>query len=315
MALLGKNNKTIGNIGLCIFDHGIHAVQFNGGLIPNKISVIGRSHIDLHPGIVAEGRIIRPNLLTESLGNLLHNPNQGHFVGNKIVLSLDAGIWDHDVLSIQKTKSKKFNKNKITDLLKHELKIDQDQNWDWQLSKDYNDKYHFYSAKLKSEVLREYDNVLNNVNAKLVVIEPNAMSVCRYLFDHGYVPEPLLLINIGQANFSIAVLDQFGIYQSELAEHNKTDLLNLIARDAEQFKNYYNIFQSKKRERLNTVVVYGDYFNHDLAQNISEKLHLDLYANHSWLGLSDEFDYSAAGAAIRGLYNKERCKKCINPIA
>ena len=272
-------------IGIDLSDTSLKAVQFNGK--KDKLFIQAISKISLPSGVIVEGEIQKPEVLTKSLNLLLDKPKFGVFSSKNIVANLPQIKSYIKIIEIDN------GPNNISDSIENEIEnhIPLALNeifYDWQIVKKTKDKNIILIGAAPKNIINQYVNVFKLSKLSINAFETESIANARALLEEE---RPKFnkndtasygIIDIGAKRAAMAIYAKntlvftisMPISGQEVTE-KISKILEITQDQAEKAKIICGLDETKAKGIINEVL--SDNIK-KLNNKISEAL--EFYANH-----------------------------------
>jgi len=204
-------NLTITNFSHCSEDC-YFGVDFSGASLRllqlenkgKKLDIVGWSQRKIPKGVIDQGRIIKKEAFLEIFKEALDNV-QGEFLGSNVMLAIPEEKIFTRVISIPFTDDEKT----LEETIKWETEASipvaiSDIYYDWQILDQEKDKANILVMAANRDVVDNYLEVFDNLDLRVIAIEPESLSVARSLVAKGS-QNYSLLIDIGNNSSNFVV--------------------------------------------------------------------------------------------------------------
>ncbi|MEA1963474.1 MAG: pilus assembly protein PilM [Patescibacteria group bacterium] len=167
-------------IGIDLSDTSLKVAQLNGK--KDKLFIQAISKILLPAGVIVEGEIKKPEVLTKSLNLLLNKPKFGVFSSKNIVANLPQTKSYIKIIEIDN------GPNNITDSIENEIEnhIPLALNeifYDWQIVKKTKDKNIILIGAAPKNIINQYVNVFKQAKLSINAFETESIANARALLE------------------------------------------------------------------------------------------------------------------------------------
>jgi len=209
--------KHVGAIGVDVAADGVKAVQLYGKAGQQDAKVVAWAYQPLPAGAVHAGEIGEPVAFIAALQRLFTKPNFGSFSGRLLVFALPEHQSFHYAFASRKI-GNILPKNVIAEeQLRKSVPFKMpDLRWDWQIMADHKTRYHFSTVAAQQSVINGYLNAFKSAGKTPLVIEPQVIASQRFYFESDTLSEPVLSVDIGALETSVATIDSYGVHQSSV---------------------------------------------------------------------------------------------------
>ncbi|MDO8265304.1 MAG: type IV pilus assembly protein PilM [Candidatus Parcubacteria bacterium] len=320
--------------GLDISDYSAEIIDLEGSSARPKLSCITRTIFE--PGIIQEGKILKKDLLKDSLQKLISNPQFGILKTNKVIFSLPESksfsrFFDYPQ-GFKKEETESFIRESVLQSFPYsleELQIDFREN-----------KEGIIISAVPKDVISEYFNVFKDCGLESLAFENESESLARILgkqkssvmvidigakvtnlsvFDHDKLKFSVSLNSAGD-NLTKAISESLKVSLESAEKMKREDGLSLEKKEGRVFlilqKDISNLikeisrnleyFQEKNQNKITEIILIGGSANlPDLPEYLSQNLSLPVALFDPWLKINIDL-----------LKRKENIKKAeeINPL-
>lgn len=207
----------LGHIGLDVSDGSLEAVQLLSSRRSKSFQVAGWSRFSLAPGVVVAGRVVKTPEFRESLRQLFSKPTVGSLDGRQVILSIPEHQAFHYVASISSWDNVSGLFGQVQSYLSSKLPMPlEEAYWDWRVVREDATRVFVYICAVPREVVDGYRDALKTLGMVVTVVEPQILSASRVFWQNLALAEPVLMIDIGTNDTSVATIDDLGIHQSSV---------------------------------------------------------------------------------------------------
>lgn len=211
-------SKKIGPIGIDVSDGSIEMAQVRPS-VSGAVTINGYGRLVLEPGIIKEGRLIKPQEFVLSLRKLLSAPQFGKIDGKQLVFSVPEHQCYHYAFVFDRIGDTRLPYNAIKEQLEQTLPFElQDAMWDWTLVRQAGSKSYVYVLAVPKDVLAEYQQALASAGLVMRVAESQVISAGRHIWSAVYLDEPMLHVDMGTHETSVSTVDDVGVHQSSVMD-------------------------------------------------------------------------------------------------
>ncbi len=197
------NNKEKCSFGVDFSGSYLRMLKIN--FDKKKCNVLGWAEKKISRGIIEQNRIIKKEEFKEVFKETLDNA-EGELSGDKIMVSIPEEKIFTSVVGIPLTESK--------DSLEEIIKWETESNipipvdniyYDWQLVSKNKEKMEILIMATNKEIVDNYLEFFDDLKYKVVVLEPESLSIARSLVTREEKNKYDLLINIGSSSSNFVI--------------------------------------------------------------------------------------------------------------
>lgn len=224
-----RNN--VGALGVDVSDFSIEIAQVHlgGG---KEIPINGYGRAALPAGVVREGRVLKPDVFSETVRGILNKPSFGKFDGRQVVLSMPEHQCYHQSILIDGVKDTRLPYTIIHERLQTVMPLDLEElAWDWTMVRQEGRKMYAYVFAVPHEVLAGYSKAFQLVGLSLRAVEPQVVSAGRALWSKPFLDQPMLFLDIGAIETTAATVDDLGIHQSSVIHEGTEAMVDELSKE------------------------------------------------------------------------------------
>jgi type IV pilus assembly protein PilM len=198
-------------LGLDISDLSLKAAQFKHN-VKNQPTLVGLGRIELATGIFEEGELKQPEILINSIVNLLNKPQIGKFTTTYVNASLPETKTFIKMIDVPP-----MSYEEIPEAIKweaeHHIPIPIEETyWDWQQigkPSKANSRLPILLGVAPKNIVESYAQALKGARLIPTAFEIEAESICRSLLplDTSTIRDAIIIIDIGATRTSLIVFD------------------------------------------------------------------------------------------------------------
>lgn len=228
------NSKTY-PIGLDISDTNIKAAQLKKS--GKKIKIQAISRIDLPVGVVQGGEIMKKEIFSKSLFNLLSKPVYGGFSGSDAVFCIPENKSYLELVPIERSP------NQLTDMIEAEMEKYfplpvEEMHYDWQIIEENASNYNVLIGGSSKKTVNSYIEALTEAKISILAAEIESISIARSLLaEEGSgkkdVNKNYAIINIGALRTNLIIYSKNTIVLSVSLPISGDEISSKIAKSLE----------------------------------------------------------------------------------
>ncbi len=221
-----KKRSNSARLAIAVRDDSIFAVQ-RGKRVHTEVSLKAWSAISLEKGIIQKGKLIKPRLFEQALQELLKNPSHGVFTESNCHFVLPEELVQHHIATV-KTPNTDFSpaifNQAMLNLIHRQVET---RKMHGSMDQDLSTWVHSSYSFAEKDYQRYFD-ACKEIGLTIQTYSSSAQAASAFYFMGGKSAEPLLWIHLGQDQTDFALMDAYGIYQSETIASGVNQLVQAL---------------------------------------------------------------------------------------